>query len=98
MEPKWFGSRRFGMDPATEAAQNKLGSRGFQSVRRTRTFFCCGDLLYSLDKAEMRDDSSEGRAECVRRQYAAKFNGRVQQCDGDGVENNVMESKSTDYQ
>ena len=42
-------------------------------------------------------DSSEGRAECVRQQSAANFNGRVQQCDGDGDENNVMESKSTDH-
>ena len=42
-------------------------------------------------------DSSGGRAECVRRQCAANFNGRAQQCDGDGDDNNVMESRSTDH-
>ena len=65
------------------------------------------ELLYSLDKARkcgeleaaglLCGDSSEGRAECVRRQSAANFNGRVQQCDGDGDENNIVESQSTDH-
>ena len=53
---KWFGSRRHGIDAATEAAQRS-----------------------------------------VRRQSAANFNGRVQQCDGDGDENNIMESQGTDH-
>ena len=62
------------------------------------------ELLYSLDKARKCEeleaagllcgDSSERRAEFVRRQSAANFNGRAQQCDGDG-DDNVMESKST---
>ena len=64
-------------------------------------------LVKSLDKARKCGEleaagllcsaSSEGRAERVRRQSSAIFNGRLQQCDGDGDENNVMESKSTDH-
>ena len=36
----------------------------------------------------------EGRAEFAGRQSAAIFNGCVQQCEGDGDGNNVMESGS----
>ena len=36
----------------------------------------------------------EGRAEFARRQSAAILNGCVQQCEGDGDGNNVMESGS----
>ena len=108
---KWFGSRRHGMDAATESAQHKTNwdledSKAFL-VRRDSSIADSSELLYSLDKARkcgeleaaglLCGDSSEGRAECVRRQSAANFNGRVQQCDGDGDENNVMESKSTDH-
>ena len=99
------------MDAATEAAQCKTnwnleGSKAFL-VRGDSSIADSSELLYSLDKArtcaelEAADllcgDSSEGRAECVRRQSAANFIGRVQQFDGDGDENNVMESKSTDH-
>ena len=72
-------------------------------VRGDSSLADSSELLYSLDKARkcgeleaaglLCGDSSEGRAECVSRQSAANFNGRVQQCDGD----NVMESKSTGH-
>ena len=100
-----------GMDAATEAAQCKTNwdledSKAFL-VRGDSSIADSSELLYSLDKARkcgelqaaglLCGDSSEGRVECVRRQSAANFNGRVQQCDGDGDENNVMESQSTDH-
>ena len=107
---QWFGSRRRGIDAETEAAQCKatwdledskaLLVRGDSSSDPS-------ELLYSLDKARkcgeleaaglLCGDSLEGRAEFVRRQSAANFTGRVQQCDGDGDDNNVMESKSTNH-
>ena len=72
-------------------------------VRGDSSIADSSELLYSLDMARkcgeletaglLCGDSSEGRAENVRRQSAANFNGRVQQCDGDGDQNNVMESK-----
>ena len=108
---KWFGSRRHGIDAAKEAAQCKTNwdledSKAFL-VRGDSSVADSSELLYSLDKARkcgeleaaglLCGDSSEGRAECVRRQSAANFNGRVQQCDGDGGENNIMESQSTDH-
>ena len=107
----WFGSRRHGIDAATEAAQCKTNwdledSKAFL-VRGDSSIADSSELLYSLDKARkcgeleaaglLCGDSSEGRAECVRRQSAANFNGRVQQCDGDGDENNIMECQSTDH-
>ena len=109
---KWFGSRRYGMDAATEAAQCKTNwdledSKAFL-VRGDSSIADSCELLYSLDKARkcgeleaaglLCGDCSDGRAaECVRRQSAANFNGRVQQCDGGGDENNVMESQSTEH-
>ena len=108
---KWFGSRRHGVDAATEAAQCKTNwdledSKAFL-VRGDSSVADSSELLYSLDKTRkcgeleaaglLCGDSSEGRAECVRRQIAANFNGRVQQCDGGGDENNIMESQSTDH-
>ena len=108
---KWFGSRRHGIDAATEAAQCKTNwdledSKAFL-VRAASSISDSSELLYSLDKARkcgeleaaglLSGDSREGRAEYVRRQSAANFNGRVQQCDGDGDENNIMEFQSTDH-
>ena len=108
---KWFGSRRHGIDAATEAAQCKAtcdleDSKAFL-VRGDASIADSSELLYSLDKARkcrvleavglLCGDCSESRAECVRRQSATNFNGCVQQCDGDGDENNVMESKSTEH-
>ena len=76
-------------------------------VRGDSSIADSSELLYSLEKARKCEeleaagllcgDSSESRAECVRRQSAANFNGRVQQCDGDGDEKKVMESQSTDH-
>ena len=99
------------MDAATEAAQCKtnwdLGDSKAFLVRGDSSIADSSELLYSLDQARkcgeleaaglLCGDSSEVRAECVKRQSAANFNGRVQQCDGNGDENNVMESKSTDH-
>ena len=75
-------------------------------VRGDSSIADSSELLHSLDKARkcgdleavglLCGDCSESRAECVR-QSAANFNGRVQQCDGDGDENNFMESQSTDH-
>ena len=79
---KWFGSRRHGMDAAMEAAQCKTNwdledSKAFL-VRGDSSIADSSELLYSLDKARkcgeleaaglLCGDSSEGRAECVRRQ------------------------------
>ena len=84
---KWFGSRRHGMDAATEAAKCKSnwdleGSKAFL-VRGDSSMADSSELLCSLDKARkcgeleaaglLCGDSSEGRAECVRRQSAEKF-------------------------
>ena len=109
---KWFGSRRHGIGAATEAAQCKATwdlehSKAFLVRGDSSSIADSSELLYSLDKVRkcgelevgglLCGDSAEGRAECARRQSAANFNGRVQQCDGDGDENNVMESKSTEH-
>ena len=92
---KWFGSRRHGTDAATEAAQCKTN----WDLEDSKAFFVRGDSSIA--------DSSELLVCCVvtllrvvqkeRRQSAAKSNGREQQCDGDGDENNIMESQSTDH-
>ena len=101
---KWFGSRRHGVDAETEAAQCKAtwdleDSKAFL-VRGDSSTSDSSELLYSLDKARkcgeleaaglLCGDSLEGRAEFVRRLSAANFNGRVQQCDGDGDDTIVM--------
>ena len=108
---KWFGSRRHAIDAETEAAQCKatwdLEDSKALFVRGDSSISDSSELLYSLEKARkcgeleaaglLCGDSSDGRAEFVRRQSAANFNGHVQQCDGDGDDNNVMESKNIDH-
>ena len=91
---KWFGSRRHGIDAATEAAQCKTkwdleDSKAFH-VREDSSIADSSELLYSLDKARKCAELEAAGLLCG--DSAANFNGRVQQCDGDGDENNIMES------